>query len=554
MKENLIKRLTFLFVNIISETNGIAILDTLDLAIQSEEADLDTEMQRHLVEFRKLLFQYQQGEVSMDELIVHPVSIGLSNYLLQFPLKYREEHIHLTGSLEADFLYPRLVPLLEGPEAETYKKKIQAVFGDAAWPIASESAVNELIRLKRGEKFDRYLQILDLSKLVLTNREAHVQAAYDLASKVYHHQNIGFLRLKFTLSRHSSNEAQRVPGLDAITTEDVVTGLFEGFESFRSEYPDFNYVLSPSFRKEPDFFDGRRFRTKKEDFLHQVDELIAILDKYPDIAKVLNEVDTVGNERDLYAKRHFLEMKTGFRKLQYKGFKIRSHHGEVWKTLNKGIQAVDNSMNIWHIDTLEHGLSLGVNPNYYFHALFQKVMISNQKRQKIELGSTIASELMEMSWNGNENVRDKIFRGEPLSPDDRVVFLKAKFHTAREVEHYQHDVLNRLRDKEVSLVSLPSSNSKLTSLFPDFKDHPFSWWEKKGIRLGVGTDNYVALNTNYVRELLILLFSDPNDLKITKLLMVACGESRRPFLSHLMWKLRKNFATGFEKPIVIPFF
>ena len=55
-------------------------------------------------------------------------------------------------------------------------------------------------------------------------------------------------------------------------------------------------------------------------------------------------------------------MKTGLRHLQYNGFKIRSHHGEAWKTLRKGVQSVDNSMNIWRIDTLEHGLSLGINP------------------------------------------------------------------------------------------------------------------------------------------------------------------------------------------------
>ena len=54
-----------------------------------------------------------------------------------------------------------------------------------------------------------------------------------------------------------------------------------------------------------------------------------------------------------------------------------------------------------------------------------------------------------------------------------------KFHNAREIEHYQHDVLNRMINKKVSLVALPSSNLKLTGCFPDYKDHPFSWWEKK---------------------------------------------------------------------------
>jgi adenosine deaminase len=94
--------------------------------------------------------------------------------------------------------------------------------------------------------------------------------------------------------------------------------------------------------------------------------------------------------------------------------------------------------------------------------------------------------------------------------------------------------------KKISLIALPSSNNKLTNYFPDFKDHPFSWWEKKGIKLGVGTDNYITLNTNYIQELLILLFTDPENLKITKLLMVATGESRRPFLSQLLWKMREN--------------
>jgi adenosine deaminase len=94
------------------------------------------------------------------------------------------------------------------------------------------------------------------------------------------------------------------------------------------------------------------------------------------------------------------------------------------------------------------------------------------------------------------------------------------------------------------LVSLPSSNNKLTHLFEDFKDHPFSWWEKKGVPLGIGTDNYITLDTNYIQELLIVLFTDPLGLKITKLLMVATGETRRPYLSHLLWQMRRHQELG----------
>ena len=118
--------------------------------------------------------------------------------------------------------------------------------------------------------------------------------------------------------------------------------------------------------------------------------------------------------------------------------------------------------------------------------------------------------------------------------------LSIKFYTAREVEHYQHDVLNRMIDKEISIVALPSSNMKLTGHSCDYRIHPFTWWEKKRVHLGIGTDNYITLNTTYIHELLLLLYSDPENLKITKLLMVATKEKRRPYLSHLLWQMRKE--------------
>ena len=73
---------------------------------------------------------------------------------------------------------------------------------------------------------------------------------------------------------------------------------------------------------------------------------------------------------------------------------------------------------------------------------------------------------------------------------------------------------------------------------------PKSWniyhTEKKGLLLGVGTDNDVTLSTSFVREMLILLYTDPTELKITKLLIVTTGEARRAHLSHLLWGMRKS--------------
>ena len=145
-----------------------------------------------------------------------------------------------------------------------------------------------------------------------------------------------------------------------------------------------------------------------------------------------------------------------------------------------------------------------------------------------------------MDWSGREDIRQKLLAGQRLTEKETIRATKTKFHHATEVEHYQHDVLNRMIDKRLTLVSLPSSNTKLTGTLNDYSDHPFSWWEKKGLRLGVGTDNDITLSSSFVREMLILLYTDPLELKITKLLIVTTGESRRSYISHMLWQMRKE--------------
>ena len=535
-KQTKIELLAEHLIKVISETNGITLADTLELSVLGDTDH--PQVKKSLQEFRRLLYGFQSDEVDIKTLLAHPVSAALFLFFKKFPKPYIEEHIHLTGSLSADFIHPHLMKVLKGPDRDIYIGIIDKVYGaGTAEKIETIEDVDNLIRLKDDEFFDRYLKILLLPKLILVNREMHKLAAYHMARELFQKYNVGKIRLKFTLSRATQTADEQIPGITDLKEEDVVLGLFEGFMQFKTEHPEFDFVLSPCFRKEADFFDPK-FGTKKDHFLHQVDAILEMLEKYPHLAPYLCEVDTVGSEKDLYRKGHFAEMQQGFRKLHFKGFAIRSHHGETWHTLKKGVQAVDNSLNIWHIDTLEHGLSLGINPNFYFHSLYHRLILDNEHGEKIHSNSSDYKELMDMEWREHENIRDKLFMGEKLNEDEKRHFVKIKFHTAREVEHYQHDVLNRMINKKVSLIALPSSNNKLTNSFADYKDHPFSWWEKKGIKLGIGTDNYVTLNTNYIQELLILLFTDPENLKITKLLMVATGETRRPYLSQLLWKMR----------------
>ncbi|MEM1030059.1 MAG: hypothetical protein AAGA56_09250 [Myxococcota bacterium] len=526
-------------LKLISETNGVSLANTLDLACRSMLVHERPEVQRDLRRFHELVYRYHRDPSDIHEVLSHPVAETLAGILRAFPLRFREEHTHLTGALTADFIYPRLVALLEGPHADQYAAKIRETYGDAALPIASQDDVDRLIRLQEGMRFTRYLQVLTLAKLVLVDREAHRAAAYHMARRLYDDYNIGRVRLKFSFSRLTRSPRDALPG-PAVSSEDVVLGLYEGFDAFRRERPDFDFVLSPSFRKENDFFDASRFSDKSQSFSHHVDEILALIERHPFLRDKMVDVDTVGDERHHYRKVHFEQMRRGMRRLQTRGFFVRSHHGETWHCLRRGVQAVDNAMNIWHINTLEHGVSLGVNPNYYFHMVFERAMAENSRGRPVEASRPEHREIEDMDWRGREDIPRKLGRGERLTPDEIRRFISVKFHAAREVEHYQHDVLNRMINKGVSLVALPSSNVKLTQFLPTYKDHPFTWWEKKGVELAVGTDNDVTLNTNLIRELLILLVTDADDLKITKLLMVVTGESRRPLMSDALWRARPD--------------
>ena len=523
---------------IISETNGISLQDTIELLLYCPKVKKDKELFKIVEEFNNLLSYFKNNDINVRPLLDHPFSRALFHFLEDFPLLYHEEHIHLTGSLSADFIYPRIKKLLTGKNKQLYEKKIAEVYGKGALPIESVGDVDKLIKLKEGDLFETYLKILLLPKMVLIDKKAHAEAAYHMAHELYNKYNVGHIRLKFTLNRTSKISNEQIPGIEKIKEEDVILGLYEGLMKFKEEKPIFSFILSPCFRKEGSFFDAKSFSSQEDHIKSQVDKIIKLLERNPALKNIVCEIDTVGDEKELYRKKHFEQMKEGLRRLQYNGFKIRSHHGETWKTLKKGVQSVDNAMNIWHIDALEHGLSLGINPNRYFHRIYQKTMELNALGKEIPKKAREYDEIKDMTWE-DISIRDKLFRGKKLSEEEETVFIKTKFYTAREIEHYQHDILNRMLHKKISLIALPSSNLKLTGQFPDYKDHPFSWWEKKGVDLGVGTDNYVTLDTNYIQELLILLYSDSENLKITKLLMIATKEMRRPFIGHLLWEMRK---------------
>ena len=74
-------RLTRFFTQLISETSGISLEDTLVLAEQSQ---LEDDLAQPIREFHTLL----------ETLLAHPVSRALEEFFRAFPIPFHDEHIH----------------------------------------------------------------------------------------------------------------------------------------------------------------------------------------------------------------------------------------------------------------------------------------------------------------------------------------------------------------------------------------------------------------------------------------------------------------------------
>ena len=131
-------RLTRFLTQLISETGGLSLDDTLALAEQSPSCGEELAQIR---DFRELLGRFRLNQSPLEPLLEHPVSLALEGFFRAFPIPFRDEHIHLTGSLGAEFVYPRLQRLLDGPQRALYESKSPSV-----WP--RESAHPE--RRRRG--------------------------------------------------------------------------------------------------------------------------------------------------------------------------------------------------------------------------------------------------------------------------------------------------------------------------------------------------------------------------------------------------------------------
>ena len=92
----------------ISDTNGVSLNDTLMLILNSPEVRTDSEALSNFSGFRTVLLKFQRSETDLTQLLAHPVAAVIRRYFREFPLSFRDDHIHLTGSLSAEFIWGKL--------------------------------------------------------------------------------------------------------------------------------------------------------------------------------------------------------------------------------------------------------------------------------------------------------------------------------------------------------------------------------------------------------------------------------------------------------------
>ena len=105
---SLVLELQRLLIEVISETNAISLDDTLELLLCSPQLKEKHQVKILIEDFQNKLFHFQSDKEEMTQLLQHPLSQALYYIFKSFPLKYYEEHIHLTGSLSAEFIFSKI--------------------------------------------------------------------------------------------------------------------------------------------------------------------------------------------------------------------------------------------------------------------------------------------------------------------------------------------------------------------------------------------------------------------------------------------------------------
>jgi hypothetical protein len=90
---HVVARLTKFFTQLISETSGLSLADTLLLAEQAPQIVADGELAGEISDFRGLLGRFRIDAAPIESLLDHDVARSLADFFCAFPILFCDEHI-----------------------------------------------------------------------------------------------------------------------------------------------------------------------------------------------------------------------------------------------------------------------------------------------------------------------------------------------------------------------------------------------------------------------------------------------------------------------------
>lgn len=538
-----------------AETLGASLYHMLDVGesrlaallplTEGEQRVLHAETLEYLRACRRLIEAYENYQIDMDVLLASSFAKLLGHFLIELKVPFFDRHTHLTGALPAEWMFAELSKFLDDSSQHAIlNEKTRHILGCDFEAITSAAQLSVLLESKAAENFDGYLASLAFGKLLLTSYEAHRSAAYHMAKNMFENHGVHWLELKFTLDRSGGDSpAEQFPGLEQLTDEQVLTGLYDGFMQYKKEHPAFRFFLSPGFRKEKNNY-NRSFGSKQADLIDQARRIVAIKrssdPRLAEVGRKLVSVDTFGNEAGFWSKADFELFLPAIRMLQRAGIQLRSHHGEVFNHLEQGIDAVRHAFEIWRVVQVEHGLALGIDPEDYLSHIKKKMLTVNMTGMVPVLTESDKAEIIRAGFSSRadrERLRRliaKVTSAKLLTRQD-IDFIDQRFQErVGRLKEIQLELLSALRDKHVGVVILPTSNMTLLGRLDRLRNHPFLYLDRKGMRLGLGTDNITVLGTSFPEELAKLLLARPKDYKLDNALAMAMATDE-PARKSMVW-------------------
>jgi len=357
-----------------------------------------------------------------------------------------ELHVHTSGSVTPEFLlkWGKDINWADPSYPDFAKLKyIEKKFSVSLTEIFRKDDLASLKRIMesngdKGEGLEGYLARMDLGhRLLHNNLPAWRALANDIAVNSYTKNNVTYLELRFPMIK------------PLLKPEEIVEAVYKGLFDAELECPGLKTAMIICTIK----------MFSMEQAQNIVDAMIALRKQAKYRARLIG-IDTAGpevyrNPQGELEKFDHEKFKIPFALARADGIKVVNHAGEQFLSLEDGLEAIRNSVEVLGAVRIGHALALGIDPG---------------------------------------SLQDKTDGYGKYYGEDRIRALQAA----------QEDLIKFLIERGVVIEACLSSNTQTQpEMIPAIDSHPLGKWISKGLKVVLATDNLTTSHTDLTNEHLL---------------------------------------------------